>query len=317
MSRSRLRLPVLGVLVLVPCIGCARDGSRPEDRIRTSTARQTSTVKTFKLTGVVLGVDRDQGVVRIKHEAIPGVMGAMAMPFTLADREVLADLQEGDEVEGTFRAEFTGEEMTDYKLADLAVTRPAEPPALTLDVSGEAPVLRPKRPVLRPGEPVPDFAVTTQDGRTLRLADLRGQIVVLTFIYTRCPLPDFCPLLDRKFGELAALVAPSSDRAERVRLLSISFDPEHDTPEVLARHARLLGARAPLWTFAVAGHDELRKVAEPLGLMYGPTDREIIHSLSTAVIAPDGTLVRLDAGNTWRPADFLKTINAVISSSRK
>jgi protein SCO1 len=274
-------------------------------------------VKAYKLVGVVLGVDRDQGVVRIQHEAIPGLMDAMAMPFTLTDREVLADLQEGDEVEGTLRAAFTGEELTDYELTDLVVARPAEPPALTLDVSAAAPVLRPKRPVLRPGEPVPDFAVTTQDGRTLHLADLRGRVVVLTFIYTRCPLPDFCPLLDRKFAELAARLGSEPDRAERVRLLSISFDPEHDTPEVLARHARLQGARAPLWTFAVAGHDELRKVAEPLGLMYGPTGTEIVHTLSTAVIAPDGTLARREAGNAWRPADLLKAINALIWSSRK
>src|SRR5205823_3368617 len=142
-------------------------------------------VKSLKLVGVVLGVDRDQGVVRIRHEAIPGVMGAMAMPFAPKDRAVLDDLQEGDEVEGTLRAAFVGAEMTDYELVDLAVTRPAPPPALTLDVSGDTPVLRPKTPMLRPGELVPDFAVTTQDGRTLRRSDLRGRVVVLTFIYTR------------------------------------------------------------------------------------------------------------------------------------
>ncbi|HEX8203228.1 MAG TPA: SCO family protein, partial [Isosphaeraceae bacterium] len=225
-------------------------------------------VEAHQLVGVVLGVDRDEGVVRIRHEAIPGVMPAMAMPFTLKDRDVLADLQEGDEVEGTFRARFVGAELADYELADLVVTRPAEPPELTLDLSGGTPVLRPKQPVLRVGEPVPDFAVTTQDGRPLRLGELRGRVVVLTFLYTRCPLPDFCPLLDRKFAELAARLGPDPVRADRVRLLSVSFDPEHDTPEVLARHARPLGARPPLWTFAVAGHDELRRVAEPLGLMY-------------------------------------------------
>jgi len=269
------------------------------------------------LVGVVLGVDKDQGVVRIRHEAIPGVMGAMAMPFTPKDRAVLDDLQEGDEVQGTLRATFVGAAMTAYELVDLAVTRPAPPPPLTLDTTGGSPVLRPRRPVLEPGEPVPDFAVTTQDGATLRLSDLRGAVVVLTFIYTRCPLPDFCPLMDRKFAELAALVRAAPGRAEPVRLLSVSFDPEHDTPEVLARHARALGARAPLWSFAVATHQELRTVAEPLGLIYAPTGREIVHGLSTSVIAPDGTLARRESGNGWSPADLLKTINSLTSSSRK
>lgn len=306
MRRLFLLLPAL---VLLPWIGCAPD--------ETPAAGGAPAVKTFPLVGVVLGVDRDAGVVRIRHEAIPGVMEAMAMPFTLKDRTVLDDLQDGDEVEGTLRGRFVGAELTDYELVDLAVTRPAPPPALTLDVSGGAPVLRPKRPELRPGEPVPEFAVTTQDGRALRLSDLRGEVVVLTFIYTRCPLPDFCPLMDRKFAELAVLLPSAPGRAERVRLLSVSFDPEHDTPEVLARHARLQGARAPLWTFAVAAHEELQKVAEPLGLMYAPTGREIVHGLSTAVIAPDGTLARKEAGNQWTPADLLKTINALISSSRK
>jgi protein SCO1/2 len=315
-------LPALGLLVLVPWGGCGRDGAAA-DRGRAASAGRAPApapmpaVKTFPLVGVVLGVDKDEGVVRIRHEAIPGVMGAMAMPFTLKDRDVLDDLQEGDEVQGTLRATFAGAQMTDYDLADLAVTRPAPPPALSLDFSAGAPVLRPRPPVLRPGEPVPDFAVTTQDGRALRLSDLRGHVVVLTFLYTRCPVPDFCPLQDRKFAELAAGVRAVPGRAEAVRLLSVSFDPEHDTPEVLARHARLQGARAPLWTFAVASHEELRRVAEPLGLMYAPLGAEIVHGLSTAVIAPDGTLARREAGKGWTSADLLKTINALISPSRK
>ncbi len=117
---------------------------------------------------------------------------------------------------------------------------------------------------------VPDFTMTTQEGRTLALSELRGKVVVLTFIYTRCPLPDFCPLMDRKIKELAGKVDAMPGRAEQVRLLSVSFDPEHDTPEVLRKHAQVQGARPPLWTFAVASHDELAKVAGPLGLMYGP-----------------------------------------------
>lgn len=93
----------------------------------------------------------------------------------------------------------------------------------------------------------------------------------------------------------------------------MSFDPEHDTPDALRKHAELVGARPPLWTFAVASHDELRKVAERLGLVYGPMPNEIVHNLCTAVIAPDGTLARLDvgtAGKSWDPDELLRTVLA-------
>ena len=114
--------------------------------------------------------------------------------------------------------------------------------------------------------------------------------------------------MDKKFADLVRRLALRGDRAEGVRLLSVSFDPEHDTPEILARHAALVGAKPPMWRFAVASHDELRKVAEPLGLMYAPMTNEIAHSLSTAVISPDGRLVRLERGGGWTVSDLMPAI---------
>ena len=182
---------------------------------------------------------------------------------------------------------------------------------MSLDLSGGAVQVKTVPRMLEVGESVPDFAMTTQEGETLNLSDLRGKVVALTFIYTRCPLPDFCPLMDRKFEELADRIGAIAGRAEHVRLLSVSFDPEHDTPEVLRKHAENLGARPPLWRFAVASHGELGKVAAPLGLTYGPAAGEIIHNLSTAVIDPQGRLVRIDVGASsrgWKSADLLKVI---------
>ena len=153
-------------------------------------------------------------------------------------------------------------------------------------------------------------------GRASSLSDLRGHVVVLTFIYTRCPLPDFCPYMDRKFADLAETLATFPRRAEAVRLLSISFDPDHDTPEILRKHAQSRGATAPLWTFAVASHEELARVAPGLGLIYGPGKDEIIHNLCTAVIDQQGRLTRLEVGtqrNKWSSADLLKTVYSLIS----
>jgi protein SCO1 len=274
----------------------------------------------YKLAGEVKKVDKEAREVTIHHQAIPGFMEAMTMPFHIEDDAALDDLREGDEVEGKLRVERENGQVKDYRLHDLTVTKPALAAPLVLDLSGGIPklVTRPKR--LEPGEMVPDFTLTGQDGKTFKLSDLRGHVVVLTFIYTRCPLPDFCPYMDRKFADLADTLATFPRRAEAVRLLSISFDPDHDTPEILRQHAKTRGASPPLWTFAVAQHDQLARVGPTLGLIYGPGKNEIIHNLCTAVIDQQGRLVRLEVGtqrNKWSSADLLKTVYSLISPVHK
>jgi len=267
--------------------------------------------KTYALKGTVRKVDLASGEVTIAHEAVPGFMPAMVMPFTIKDRSSLEDVRAGDEVEGALRVVSEAGSVKDYELADLTVTRPAlaEPPP---PIEAEATAR-----VLKPGDPVPDFSITTQDGATLRLSELKGEVVALTFIYTRCPLPDFCPAVDAKFADLARRISASPGRAGHVRLLSISFDPEHDTPAVLRAHARLRGAKPPLWTFAVASHEELARVGPPLGLRYGPIDGQIEHNLCSALIAPDGTLARLDPGRDWAPADVARAIYSLIPAASR
>lgn len=331
MLRYSRRLSIAALMAFeVTCgllSGCRRstpvlDRAAPAPVASKPALEVANTTRNYRLVGVVRDAKPGAGQVVIRHEAIPDVMEAMTMPFTIKDRTLLDELRPGDEVEGTLRIEWEGEQIKDYDLTDLTVTRPALAPTVSLSLAGGEAVVRPTPRALEVGEPVPDFTMTTQDGQTLSLSDLRGKVVVVTFIYTRCPLPDFCPLMDRKFAALADKLRVSPHRAEGVRLLSVSFDPEHDTPEVLRKHAANQGAGPPLWTFAVASHAELSKVAGPLGLVYGPGRDEIIHNLSTAVIDPQGRLARLDAGSTagksWTPSDLLKTIRSLMRpTSRK
>jgi protein SCO1/2 len=309
-GRSTVAMALAIGLLATLASGCRHDPPAPlATGGDTPTGPRSS--KDYPLVGVVRAVKKEAGEVVIRHEKIPGFMEAMTMPFSVKDRAILDELEVGDEVEGKLRVESAGGEVEDYELVDLAVSRPALAPALTLNLSGGEPQLglTPKR--LDPGEAVPDFTMTTEDGETLKLSDLRGNVVVLTFIYTRCPLPDFCPLMDRKFAELAGSIGAFPERAKHIRLISLSFDPEHDTPEVLKKHARTQGARRPLWTFAVARHEELARVAPALGLTYGPTATEIVHNLSTSVIDPRGKLARLLVGGeakTWKPNDLLRVI---------
>jgi protein SCO1/2 len=124
--------------------------------------------------------------------------------------------------------------------------------------------------------------------------------------------------MDRKFGELAARLNTIPERAAHIRMISLSFDPEHDTPAVLAKHAAARGATPPLWIFAVAKHEELNKVGRPLGLFYGPRENEIAHNLCTAIIDTQGKLARLELGtarNKWENVDLLKTIYSLIPPS--
>lgn len=301
-SRSRVWL-ILGSLLIYA--GCGRV-STPSP-VSGPIAKNETIAKTYTLTGIVRHVDREAGVVTIRHDEVPGYMPKMTMPFHVVDKALLDDVRPDDKVKGALRVD--GDRAD---LVDLTVTEAAQPAELTLDTSGGSPTLRVKKKVLEPGELVPDFAMTTQEGRPLRLSDLRGKVVVLTFIYTRCPQPNFCPLMDKKFASLSRLIQAVPARNDKVRLLSVSFDPEHDTPEVLRRHAAIQGAKPPVWEFAVASHDELRKVIEPLGLMYGPTANEIVHSLSTAIIDGDGKLVRLATGGSWTPEDFLSDIQRTL-----
>jgi protein SCO1/2 len=286
----------------------------PEKKVRTA-GREV--VKDYLLTGVVRKVSTDSGHVTIRHEAIPGLMGAMTMPFAVKDRAILDRLQSGDTVEGTLRVREEMGVVNDYELRGLTVIKQASPHLAIAISKAKVPVReRPRK--LEIGETVPDFAMTTQDGKLLKLSELRGNVVVLTFIYTRCPLPDFCPLMDRKFADLSQKISTFPARAKHVRLISLSFDPEHDRPDVLRKHAEIRGAVPPLWTYGVAAHDELAKIAAPLGLFYEPGTNEIAHNLSTAVIDPQGKLARLEVGtqrNRWETTDLLKTIYSLLPVS--
>jgi protein SCO1/2 len=276
---------------------------------------------------VVRSVAVDSGSVLIRHEAVPGFMSAMTMPFKPADPAILPSLKPGDRVEGTLSVEMQDGAVADYRLVDLKVTEPgkstAEPAKsapLVLDVSKGKVHLRQQPHRLEVGEPVPDFAMTGQDGQSIRLSDLRGKVVVLTFIYTRCPMPDFCPYMDRRFSEVAQHLSSFPNRAKDIRLISVSFDPEHDTPAVLREHARIRGAAPPLWSYAVASHEELAKVAAPLGLLVEPSGPEIAHNLCTAVIDRQGRLARLAVGtqaNQWETSDLLKTLYGLLPEGRK
>ena len=202
------------------------------------------------------------------------------MRFAYKDKNTLATLRPGDLVEGTLRVERAHGAVRNYELSDLQVTK-----ARAARASGprylqkQGPRGAQQHRLLAVGEPVPDFTMTNQDGQggeALRPARQRRRTHV--YLYSM-PASRLLSTHGQKVSELAQRIGAFPERARQIRLISLSFDPEHDTPEVLRKHAQIRGAAPPLWTYAVASHAELAKIGVPLGLFYQPGDTEIAHNL--------------------------------------
>lgn len=249
--------------------------------------------RTFDVKGRIVGFGQDGRTVIVAHEDIPGFMDAMTMPFKTKEGERVPDsLSVGDAV--AFRLVVGGEAShieALHRLPDAAVARlPGEPlPDAELRATG---------PVLAVGDTVGSLALTDHTGQRFDLSDYAGKAVVVDFIYTSCPLPDYCPRLS---AMMQAMQTPLADRfGDRVRLLSVSFDPVRDTPDVLAAYRRrYTAAPAEVWRFAAPGTSELASMAHRFGLnLSAGTSGTWDHALVTMLIGPDGVLRRV-----WRTAD--------------
>ncbi|MGE3342923.1 MAG: SCO family protein, partial [Vicinamibacterales bacterium] len=167
--------------------------------------------------------------------------------------------------------------------------------------------------VLEPGDPMPDVALIDQDDRRRSLAEWRGTPVLVTFIYTRCPLPNYCPLMDRNFVTIQRLVAADPQLQGQLTLISVSFDPDYDTPAVLTAHARTIGADLSTWTLLTGDRPTVDKLAARfgVGVLRGPDGAtEITHNLRTALFAADGTLLTMYPGSDWTPRGVIDDLRA-------
>ena len=242
----------------------------------------------YELRGQILAVDAARQELTVKHEDIKGFMPGMTMPFKVRDAAAMAGRQPGELI----RATLVVEETSGY-LKDVAVT-------------GRAPLTDPPPPrrvdVLQPGAAIPGTTLVDEAGRAHTLADWRGQVLAVTFVYTRCPIPDFCPLMDRRFGEVQRMVTADSGLRGKVHLFSVTFDPEHDTPAVLAAHAKQVGADAAVWSFLTGEPADVTAFAARFGVTVaaGPAGTpEIMHNLRTAVVDANGRLATVLSGNDW------------------
>ncbi len=278
-------------------------GCHSGPKATSSNAAADSNYKIYKLRGKIVSTDPAKGEITIAHEAIPGFMEAMTMPYKLKNPSIAADLHPGDII-----------------TADLLVSQ-GEDADVVLDhivVVGQGkPDYRPTSMyhVPAPGDAVPDFRLRNQDGRAISLHQFRGRELLITFIYTRCPLPNFCPLVTRHFAEIDQRLKQDAALYKSTHLLCISFDPENDTPQRLRAYgATYIGSDAKNafehWDFAVAEkQSELDKLAHyfDVGITHAP-DSSITHTLSTTLIGADGKVVQFYPGYGWTVEQVLADV---------
>lgn len=286
----------LCALTLAAVIGATAISRHQDTSAPTKDANQI-----FQVKGQVRGFETD-GTIRIAHEDIPGFMPAMEMPFAVKDPAVLRGLTAGDRV--SFELMVTKEDswISQIQKTGEASSSPEGPsPAPSIGTEPEP---------LNPGQEVPDFTLMDQHGRRIRLQDFRGKAVVLTFIYTRCPLPNFCPLMSKNFASLQERF--TKEFPNKAQLLSVSFDPQFDTPETLSRYAALFQNGDKNWLFATGTPGEVDKVTELFGLRREPANGFINHDLRTALISPQGKLVHIWRSNVWTPYEVQRMVRETL-----
>jgi len=248
----------------------------------------------FELTGKIVAVEPDKHQVTVSHEDIKGYMPGMTMPFTVRDQIDLKEVAPNDKLTATLVVDGSH-----TWLEDLIVTH----------VSSDAAAM-PGPLLAKEGDEVPNFTFRNQNDREIHLRDYRGKALLLTFIYTRCPLPEYCTLMSTNFAQIDRALGQDPELYEKTHLLSISIDPGYDTPEVLKSYGAAHTERYEKetfahWEFAGGTSEQVKKIAEYFGLTYFPEKDQIIHSLRTVIVSPDGKVAKIYSGNDWKPDEVV------------
>jgi len=264
--------------------------------------------KTFTIRGRVVSTDATH--VSLDGESVPGFMEAMTMDYALRDPSVLSELHPGDRITANVLAD--GDSASGYtnvqldNIVVIAQGRPDYKPPVQYHVP-------------TPGDTVPDIQLLNQSDRTIHLDQFKGKVVLLTFIYTRCPLADFCPRMSRNFADIDKALAADPALYKQTHLLSISFDPAYDTPKVLRSYGgaytgNFTNEKFAHWDFAAPTEKDLAAVTQFFNVGVTPGDnKSLTHSLSTILIGKDGKIIAWYPTNDWKPDDVIVALRKNIT----
>lgn len=264
--------------------------------------RSVETGQHFEVRGVIRGISPDRTTLEIQHENIPDYMPSMTMPFLVRDQKEAADLKLGDAV--AFR-------MTVTK-SDFWIDRLKKVPRETVDVREPKSKPAPDNQSstrLKEGDAMPAFSLTDQNGKQISANTFRGHPLVLTFVFTRCAVPNFCPRMTSNFSELQNLIKNETGPAANTRLLSITLDPAFDTSEILKQYGAHSNEDPNVWSLATGDPTQIDELTAAFSV-YRQTESGVLsHGLATALVSPDGKIVKIWRGNAWKPDEIISQIH--------
>ena len=289
---------ILSVILLASC-------QKPEAQNTPGEAKR------YPLKGKVVSVDRERKRATIDHEPVEGYMEAMTMDFPIREDWVWDDLTPGSDIRAELVVDNSAKEP--YWLEKIGIVASAKPGQTEPPIDDRFAQI---------GKEIPDFTLTNQDGKKISMKDFRGKALAITFIYAQCPLPDYCIKMSTNFSDAANRIMAEPEVKDKFSLLSISFDPERDTPAKLKSYGLgYLGKDAKpdfsVWQLAVGSDKEVRTVADFFGLRYEVDENDktqFNHSLRTAVIDPNGKVTKIFAGNEWTVNDLIRELKAAYTA---
>ncbi len=283
------------ILALTFCLlSCANREKKPTDLV------------TFPLKGEVVEIDTARNKIVVAHEEIPNYMMAMTMPFKVKDRTLLRLVQVGDSINGTLAVS-----RTESWLEALTIVGKGEAPDPNL-VAGAITAR-----MFKTGDSLPHDALFNQEGRPIRFKDFMGKAVAVTFIYTRCPLPDYCIRMSNHFAKLQKLLAQDQSMNGKWHLITISFDPKFDSPNTMKEYGKTYGADFSSWEFATdpdTSGRAIMKLADGLGLTYENDEGGLIaHNLRTVLLDKHGKIVKVINGNEWTAEEVAEELRTIVN----
>jgi protein SCO1/2 len=260
---------------------------------------QRSKEQRYELKGKVVAVEPEKHLVTISHEEVKGFMPGMTMPFTVPKDQDMQILAPDDMVTATLVVDGAHSWLEDLIVTRQSTNVPSAPGLV------EA----------KTGDELPNYILTNQDGKETRVGNYRGKTLLLTFIYTRCPIPEYCNLMSTNFAKVDRQLQQDLELFKKTHLLSISIDPEYDTPPVLRSYGAAYTERYQdetfeHWEFATGSKDQIKGIAQFFGLRYFEDNDQIVHSLRTAIITPDGKVWKVYTDNEWKPEEVVKEIQS-------
>ena len=264
----------------------------------------------YPVSGLVIDIDQSRQSVLVSHGSIPGYMEAMSMPFHVRTPKLLEGLRAGDTVAFSLVVDKNSSWAEDLRVVEFESAERDPVQASRLKLLGS--LKKSSASVLAPGQAVPAFTLIDQTGQPVTLSQFAGKVIALDFVYTRCPLPDYCFRLSNNFGRLQKRFGQSRD----LILLTITFDPVNDQPDVLARYAQVWKAIPQFWYFLTGSAADIQRVCSLFGVGYWPDEGLLTHGLHTAVIDRQGRLAANLEGNQFTARQLGDLVEEVMKRTR-